>query len=116
MAKGGFPGMGGGMPNMNNMMKQVQKMQKDMAKVQEEVQTAQVEASAGGGAVSVVVSGAKQVVSITIKPEVVDPEDIEMLQDLIIAAVNEGIRKADEMVSKEMGKVTGGMNLPAGML
>jgi hypothetical protein len=113
MAKGGFPG-GGGM-NMNNMLKQVQKMQKDMAKVQEEVELKEVEASAGGGAVTVVASGKKQIMSISIKPEVVDPEDVEMLQDLIIAAVNEAIRQADEMVAKEMSKVTGGMNLPGGM-
>lgn len=112
MAKGGFPG---GMGNMNNMLKQVQKMQKDMEKLQEEVQQNKVEASAGGGAVSVVVTGKKELVSIEIKPEVVDPEDIEMLQDLIMAAVNEALRKADEMVSKEMSKITGGLNLPGGL-
>ena len=112
MGKGGFNG--GGM-NMNNMMKQVQKMQKDMEKLQEEVQQNKVEASAGGGAVTVVVTGKKELVSMGIKPEVVDPEDIEMLQDLIIAAVNEAIRKADEMVNKEMSKLTGGMNLPGGL-
>ncbi len=111
MAKGGFPGMG----NMNNMMKQVQKMQKDMMKLQEEVEQRQVEASAGGGAVTVVATGKKQIASITIKPEVVDPEDLEMLQDLIMAAVNEAIRMADEMVNKEMGKITGGLNLPGGL-
>lgn len=113
MAKGGFPGAGG--MNMNNMLKQVQKMQKDMAKLQEEVEQRQVEASAGGGAVTVVASGKKEILSISIKPEVVDPEDVEMLQDLIMAAVNEAIRQADEMVSKEMSKVTGGMNLPGGL-
>ena len=111
MAKGGFPGMG----NMNNMMKQVQKMQKEMAKLQEEVEQRQVEASAGGGAVTVAVTGKKEIVSIELKPEIVDPEDIEMLQDLIMAAVNEAIRKADDMVSKEMSKITGGMNLPGGL-
>jgi DNA-binding YbaB/EbfC family protein len=112
MAKGGFPGMGG---NMNNMMKQVQKMQKDMAKLQEEVELRTVEASAGGGAVTVVASGKKEIISITIKPEVIDPEDAEMLQDLITAAVNEAIRQADEMLSREMSKITGGMNLPGGL-
>lgn len=112
MAKGGFPG---GMGNMNNMLRQVQKMQKDMEKVQEEIQQNKVEASAGGGAVTVVVTGKKEMVSIDIKPEVIDPEDKEMLQDLIMAAVNEANRKADEMVNKEMSKVTGGLNLPGGL-
>ncbi|HYE09014.1 MAG TPA: YbaB/EbfC family nucleoid-associated protein [Patescibacteria group bacterium] len=112
MAKGGFPGMGG---NMNNMMKQVQKMQKDMAKLQEEVEQRTVEASAGGGAVTVVASGKKEIISITIKPEVIDPDDAEMLQDLITAAVNEAIRQADEMMGREMGKITGGLNLPGGL-
>lgn len=113
MAKGGF--QGGGMGNMNNMIKQAQKMQKDMMKVQEELELRQIEASAGGGAVTVVVTGKKELVSIIIKPEVVDPEDVEMLQDLILAAVNEAIRKAEEMVSGEMGKLTGGLGLPGGM-
>jgi DNA-binding YbaB/EbfC family protein len=113
MAKGGF--QGGGMGNMNNMIKQAQKMQKDMMKVQEELELRQIEASAGGGAVTVVVTGKKELVSIIIKPEVVDPEDVEMLQDLILAAVNEAIRKAEEMVSSEMGKLTGGLGLPGGM-
>lgn len=112
MARGGFPGMPG---NMNNMMKQVQKMQKDMQRMQEEVEQRTVEASAGGGAITVVASGKKEIKSITIKPEVVDPDDVEMLQDLIIAAVNEAIRMADEMVSKEMSKITGGLNLPGGL-
>lgn len=111
MAKGGFPGMG----NMNNMIKQAQKMQKDMMKVQEELEQRQIETSAGGGAVTVVVTGKKELVSINIKPEVVDPEDVEMLQDLILAAVNEAIRKADEMVNSEMSKLTGGMGLPGGL-
>lgn len=112
MAKGGFPG---GMGNMNNMIKQAQKMQKDMMKVQEELEQRQIETSAGGGAVTVVVTGKKELVSINIKPEVVDPEDVEMLQDLILAAVNEAIRKADEMVSSEMSKLTGGLGLPGGL-
>ncbi|WHH57109.1 YbaB/EbfC family nucleoid-associated protein [Petroclostridium sp. X23] len=108
MAKGGFPGMG----NMNNMIKQAQKMQKDMAKMQEELEKRTVEASAGGGAVTVIASGKKQIEEIKIDPEVVDADDVEMLQDLIMAAVNEAMRKADEMVASEMGKITGGMNLP----
>lgn len=107
MGKGGFSGFGGG--NMGNLVKQAQKMQKDMQKVQEEMELKTVEATAGGGAITVIVSGKKEIKEINIKPEVVDPEDVEMLQDLILAAVNEALRKADEMVSSEMGKVTGGM-------
>ena len=105
MAKG-FPGFGG---NVGNLMKQAEKMQKEMQKVQSELEDRLVEASAGGGAVTVVVSGKKDLKEIKIKPDVVDPEDIEMLQDLILAAVNEGLRKADELVNSEMKKITGGM-------
>lgn len=112
MAKGGYPG---GMGNMGNMMKQAQKMQREMLKLQEEIEQRTVEASSGGGAVTVVVSGKKDIRSINIEPEVVDPDDIEMLQDLIIAAINEAIRKADEMVAQEMSKLTGGLNLPGGL-
>lgn len=100
-----------GMGNMGKMMKQVQKMQADMAKMQDEVATKTVEATAGGGAVKVVATGKQQIVSIEIKPEVVDPEDVEMLQDLVLAATNEAIRKSQEMVAQEMNKITGGMNL-----
>ncbi len=107
MGKGGFPGFGGG--NMGNLIKQAQKMQQDMTKLQEELQERTIETTAGGGAITVVVSGKKELQSITIKPEVVDPDDVEMLQDLILAAVNEAIRKADEMVNSEMGKLTGGL-------
>lgn len=107
--RGKMPMMPG---NMNNMMKQVQKMQKQMEKMQEELQEKEVEASAGGGAVSVKVNGKKEILDITIKPEVVDPDDIEMLQDLILAATNEALRKAEEMTNSEMGKITGGMNVP----
>ena len=109
MAKGGFPGMGGGMGNMGNLMKQAQKMQKDMAKVQEDLEAKTVEATAGGGAIIVVANGKKEIKDIKIKPEVVDPDDVEMLQDLILAAVNEALRKADEVANSEMGKVTGGL-------
>jgi DNA-binding YbaB/EbfC family protein len=107
MAKGGFPGFGGG--NMNNLMKQAQKMQKDMEKLQSELQEKEVEATAGGGAVKVIATGKKEIKEITISRDVVDPDDVEMLQDLVLAAVNEAIRKADEMVNGEMSKITGGM-------
>ena len=101
--------MGG---NMNKMMKQVQKMQQDMMKLQEELANRMVESTAGGGVVKVVANGKNEVVSVEIKPEAVDPDDIEMLQDLITAAVNEALKKAQEMVSEEMGKLTGGLKIP----
>jgi DNA-binding YbaB/EbfC family protein len=101
--------MGG---NMNKMMKQVQKMQQDMLKLQEELVNHTVESSAGGGAVKVIANGKNEIVSVEIKPEAVDPEDVEMLQDLITAAVNEALRKAQELVSAEMGKLTGGLKIP----
>lgn len=114
MAKRG--GYGGQMPgNMNNIMKQAQKMQRQMEEMQKELETKTVEATAGGEAVKVVVNGRKEIVEIELKPEVVDPEDIEMLQDLILAAVNEGLRKADEMVNSQMSTITGGLNLPGGL-
>ncbi|MFZ7121463.1 MAG: YbaB/EbfC family nucleoid-associated protein [Eubacteriaceae bacterium] len=109
MAKNKFSG---GMGNMGNMMKQVQKMQQEMQKVQAELEEKEVEATSGGGAVTVVATGKKNIVSIKIKPEVVDEDDIEMLEDLILAAVNEALRSADEMVAGEMSKITGGMNIP----
>lgn len=113
MAKGKKPMMpGGGGFNMNSMMKQVQKMQDDMVKMQSELETKEFDASAGGGAVYVKVNGKKEVISIQLKPSVVDPEDIEMLQDLILIAVNEAMRAADEASSNAMGKMTGGMNIP----
>jgi hypothetical protein len=111
MAKGRMPGMGN-MGNMGNMMKQVQKMQQDMANLQAELEERTVESSAGGGAVTVVVTGKKELKEINIKPEAVDPDDVEMLQDLIIAAVNEALRKAEDMVAQEMAKITGGLNIP----
>ena len=111
MAKKGFGG--GMMPgNMNNILKQAQKMQENMQKMQEELETKEVEASVGGGAVTVKVNGKKEVVDITIKPEVVDPDDIEMLQDLVLSAVNEALRSVDDMQSSQMNKLTGGMNIP----
>lgn len=100
------------MGNMNKLMKQVQKMQQDMVKLQEELQEKTVEATAGGGVVKAVASGKKQIVSIEISPEVVDPDDVEMLQDLIMAAANEALQKAEEMVTSEMSKLTGGLNMP----
>lgn len=108
MARGGFPGMG----NMGNMMKQVQKMQKQMTEMQKELEEREVEASAGGGAVTVRVNGKKEILAIEIDKDVVDPDDVEMLQDLIMAATNEALRNADEMVNREMQKITGGMNIP----
>lgn len=102
----------GGMGNMQGMLKKVQKMQADMMKLQEDLKSRTVETTVGGGAVSVVVSGKKELKSIKIAPSAVDPDDVEMLEDLIISAVNEGMRKVDAMTEKEMGKVTGGMKLP----
>ncbi len=115
MAKrGGFPG--GGMPgNMNNLMKQAQKMQKQMATVQEELDAKEFEAVVGGGVVKAIVNGKKELQGIEIDPDAVDPDDVEMLQDLIIAAVNEALKTADETVNKEMSKLTGGLGLPGGM-
>lgn len=109
---GGFKGGMGGGANMNQMLKQAQKLQEDMARAQEELQTRTVEASAGGGAVQVIVSGKMELEGIKIKPEAVDPEDVEMLEDMVKVAVNEGLRKAQELVSTEMGKLTGGLKLP----
>ncbi|MDS0527240.1 YbaB/EbfC family nucleoid-associated protein [Clostridium sp. SHJSY1] len=110
MAKGGFGGFGGG--NMNNLMKQAQMLQKQMQEAQKEIEVAEFEASAGGGAVTVRVSGKKEVLGINIKPEVVDADDVEMLEDLVLSAVNEALRKADEETTNKMGKLTGGMNMP----
>ncbi|HDG98039.1 MAG TPA: YbaB/EbfC family nucleoid-associated protein [Desulfobacterales bacterium] len=97
---------------MGNILKQAQQFQARMAKLQEELGEKTVEASAGGGMVTVVVNGRQELVSITIDPEVVDPQDTEMLQDLILAAVNEGLTRAREMVNEEMGKLTKSLNLP----
>jgi DNA-binding YbaB/EbfC family protein len=101
-----------GFGNMNKMMKQVQKMQAEMQKLQAELEEKTIEASAGGGAVSVVANGKKELVKLTIQPEAVDPDDVEMLQDMVLAAVNEALRKAEEMVAQEMSRITGGMKLP----
>ncbi len=109
MAKrGGYPGMGGGM-NMNNMMKQVQKMQKQMEEQQKLLEESEYTATAGGGAVEVTVTGKKAVTKIKLDPDAVDPDDVEMLEDLIMVAVNEALKKADDASSSAMSKMTGGM-------
>ena len=115
MAKrGGFPG-GMGMPgNMNNHMKQAQKMQRQMEEGQKELETKEFSAKSGGGAVEVVVSGKKEVVKVTISEEAVDPDDIETLQDMIVAATNEALRQAEEANSALMGKMAGGLGLGGG--
>jgi hypothetical protein len=102
----------GNMGNMGAMMKKVQKLQEDMAKLQEELKARTLDASAGGGAVKVVINGDKQLQSIKIDPAAVDAEDLEMLEDLIVVAVNEAVKKVDDMMSQEMGKLTGGLKLP----
>ncbi|MCH6269538.1 MULTISPECIES: YbaB/EbfC family nucleoid-associated protein [Neobacillus] len=104
--------MRGGMGNMQNMMKQVQKMQKKMAEAQEQLGEEKIEGTAGGGMVTVVVTGHKEVVDVQIKPEAVDPDDVEMLQDLVLAAVNDALKKADELSNNTMGQFTKGLNLP----
>jgi len=100
------------MGNMNKMMKQVQKMQADMARMQEEVALKTVEGSAGGGVVKVIANGKQELISVEIKPEAVDPDDIEMLQDMVLAAVNDALKKSQEMVAQEMAKITGGLKIP----
>jgi len=100
------------MNNMNQMMKQVKKMQEQMLKAQEELGSKTIDGTAGGGVVIATVNGHKKVLSITIKPEAVDPEDVEMLQDLVITAVNDALAKAEELANKDMGKYTGGMKIP----
>lgn len=109
----GFSGSGMNQrQNMNSVIKQAQKMQEEMERVQKETEEEQVEATAGGGAVKVVVSGKKQIVSLKIDKDAVDPDDVETLEDMIMAAVNEGIGKADEMMSERMGAITGGISIP----
>ena len=110
MAKGGFRGMPGGM-NQAAMMKQVQKMQQDMLRMQEELESKTYTASAGGGMVKAEVNGKNEVVSLEINPEAVDPDDVEMLQDMVIAAVNEALRNAESDKANNMSRMTGGLNL-----
>jgi DNA-binding YbaB/EbfC family protein len=102
MARGGI----------GNIMKQAQQMQRRMAEMQEELENKQVEATAGGGMVTAVVNGKQQLLELKIEPTAVDPEDVEMLQDLVTAAVNEAIKQSQQMAQEEMGKITGGMNIP----
>lgn len=109
MAKG-FKGGGMGM-NSANMMKQAQKMQQDMMKMQEELETKEYEATVGGGVVTAVVSGKKELTALTIDPDAVDPDDVEMLQDMVIAAVNEALRTAETAANESMSQLTGGLNL-----
>ena len=105
-----FGGFGGGMPNMQQLMRQAQKMQEKLTQAQEELDTREYEASAGGGAVSCKVSGKRELLELTIKPEAVDPDDVEMLQDLVMAAVNEALREGEKNREETMGKMA-----PAGM-
>ena len=110
MAKGGFRGMPGGM-NQAAMMKQAQKMQQEMLRMQEEMETKTYSASAGGGMVKAEVNGKNEIVSLQINPEAVDPDDVEMLQDMVIAAVNEALRTAETDKANQMSRMTGGLNL-----
>ena len=110
MAKGGFRGMPGGM-NQAAMMKQAQKMQQEMMRMQEEMENKTYSATSGGGMVTAEVNGKHEVVSLTVKPEAVDPDDVELLQDMIMAAVNEAMRTADTEAANNMSRLTGGLNL-----
>jgi nucleoid-associated protein EbfC len=101
-----------GMGNMQGMMKQMQKMQKQMEEAQVKLGEEKIEGTAGGGMVTVIISGHKEILEVNIKPEVVDPDDIDMLQDLVLAATNDALKKAEELTNNTMGKFTKGMNLP----
>ena len=105
-------GMGGGPQNMNAMIRQAQKMQEDMAALQEELDAREYDISAGGGVVSVKINGKREILSIDIQPEIVDPDDIETLSDILVAAVNEAIKRVDDTNNEEMSKVTGSMAMP----
>ena len=111
MARGGFPGMMGG-ANMQQLARQAQKLQQQMAKAQEELDAREFEATSGGGMVTAKVNGKRELLALTIKPEAVDPDDVEMLEDMVMAAVNEALRTAADTAEREMGKLTGGMNMP----
>lgn len=104
------PGMGGG--SMSKMLKQAKQMQEQIAKMQEELEQKEIESSSGGGAITVTITGKQMVTALKINPDAVDLEDIELLEDMIMAAINEGIRKSQEMVSTEMARITGGLNIP----
>lgn len=105
-------GMGGGAQNMNGMIKQAQKMQAKITELQEDIEGREFKTTAGGGAVEVVMSGRKEIKSLTIKPEVVDPNDVEMLQDLVISAFNDAVHQIEDTSEKEMGAITGGVSFP----
>ena len=105
-------GMGGGPSNMQSMIRQAQKMQEDMAAKQAELEEREYEVAAGGGVIAVKINGKKEIMSVKIEPEVVDPDDIETLEDLIVAAVNEAIKKVESTSAEEMQKITGSMNIP----
>ncbi len=111
MARGGFPGMMGG-ANMQQLARQAQKLQQQMAKAQEELDAREFEATSGGGMVTAKVNGKRELLALTIKPEAVDPDDVEMLEDMVLAAVNEALRTAADTAEREMGKLTGGMGMP----
>ena len=112
MRAGKKPSMGGGGGSMQKQLQQMQAMQRKMELMQAEIEEKEMTATAGGGAVSVTVNGKKEITKLELKPEIVDPDDIEMLQDLIMVAVNEGIRQIEELANNEMGKLTGGLNIP----
>ena len=105
-------GMGGGPQNMQSMLKQAQKMQEDMANLQAELEEREYDVAAGGGVVNVKINGKKEILSVKIDPEVVDPDDVETLEDLVVAAVNEAIKKVESASAEEMSKITGGMSIP----
>ena len=105
-------GMGGGPQNMQAMLRQAQKMQEDMAAKQEELDAREYDISAGGGVVNVKINGKKEILAIDLKPEIVDPDDIETLSDILVAAVNEAIKRVEDTNSEEMGKITGGLGMP----
>lgn len=105
-------GMGGGPQNMNQMIKQAQKMQEEMKAKQEELEQQEFKTTSGGGMVEVTITGKKEIKNISIKPEIINPEDVEMLQDMIMAAVNEAIRKVEDISNSEMEKITGALNIP----
>ena len=108
----GFQGMPGGGMNMQQLMKQAQKMQKQMEEAQEGLKDISLDVSAGGGAIKITINGEKQITDLTISPDVVDPDDVEMLQDLVISAVNEAIRQVEDTTNAQMSRITGGMNMP----
>ena len=112
MRAGKKPSVGGGGGSMQKQLQQMQAMQRKMEALQAEIEEKELTTTAGGGAVTVTVNGKKEVTKLELKPEIVDPDDIEMLQDLIMVAVNEGIRQIEELANNEMGKLTGGLNIP----